>query len=156
MSRNNEKLIAQFYSAFQRGDYETMQSLYHPEAVFSDPVFTNLSSDQVKSMWEMLLTSAKDLKVEFESVIADQHSGSCFWEAWYTFSKTGRPVHNMIQANFQFKDGLILRHTDSFDLWRWSRMALGLSGTLLGWTPLLQGKIRTMAAKNLAKFRSRK
>jgi ketosteroid isomerase-like protein len=152
----HQDLIRQFYTAFQRRDYSAMQSFYHADAVFSDPVFPKLSSKEVKGMWEMLLTSAKDLKVEFNEVHADQYTGRCNWDAWYTFSKTGRPVHNVIKAQFEFRDNLIYRHTDNFDLWKWSRQALGLSGMLLGWSPIVRNKVRTMAGKNLSNFLSRK
>jgi hypothetical protein len=40
-----------------------------------------------------------------------------------------RPVVNRISAQFYFQDGLI-RHTDDFDIWKWSKQALGLTGYL--------------------------
>ena len=49
-------------------------------------------------------------------------------------------------------DGLITRHRDRFDFWRWSRQALGPAGWLLGWTPLLRAKVRATAAGNLDRF----
>jgi ketosteroid isomerase-like protein len=148
----NEKLIHDFYTAFQQRQYLPMQQSYHPEAKFHDPVFQDLSSEEVRAMWQMLLTSAKDLTVTFSTVQADDHRGSCQWEAWYTFSRTGRKVHNIVQAQFSFRDGKIIQHRDSFDLWRWSRQALGLSGILLGWSPLVKNKIRRMAQAGLKKF----
>ncbi len=145
---NTEALIRKFYTAFQQRDFLTMQSCYHPEATFSDPVFQNLSSSEVKAMWQMLLTASKDLKVTFDNVTPN----SCHWEAWYSFSKTNRPVHNIIDASFEFKDGLIYRHTDHFSFWNWSRQALGLSGFLLGWTPIVSNKVRATARKSLDRF----
>ena len=147
----HEKLIHDFYTTFQQLDFTTMQSLYHDEACFHDPVFLDLTSAEVRAMWQMLLTSAKDLKVSFSEVKVNAQAGSCRWEAWYTFSKTGRPVHNIIHASFQFKEGKIYRHKDSFDLWRWARQALGISGVLLGWSSLVQNKIRETARHNLKK-----
>ena len=149
---NNEALIRKFYTAFQQKDFLTMQSCYHPQATFGDPVFPKLTSNEVKAMWQMLLTSSKDLRVEFSNGKADERVGSCHWEAWYTFSRSGRPVHNIIDATFEFRDGLIFRHTDHFDFWRWSRQALGLSGTLLGWTPVVSNKVRDTARRSLDKF----
>ena len=67
--------------------------------------------------------------------------------ARYLFTQTGRTVVNDIQARFVIRDGLICQHDDSFDLWRWSRQALGLPGLLLGWSPLLQNKVRQQAFK---------
>ena len=41
---------------------------------------------------------------------------------------------------------------DRFDFWRWSRQALGAPGVLLGWTPMLRGKVRGQAGANLQRF----
>lgn len=152
MDSTHEALVKKFYEAFARKDFSTMQSCYHPEARFSDPVFNDLSSPQVKAMWQMLLSSSKDLRIEFSSVSADRSNGSCHWEAWYTFSRSGRLVHNIIDASFEFRDGLIYRHQDHFNFYRWSRQALGLSGLLLGWTPIIQNKVRGTANSSLTKF----
>lgn len=148
----NEALIRKFYTAFQQKDFLTMQSCYHPDARFKDPVFPNLDSKGVKAMWQMLLTSSKDLRVEFNTVKADDKTGTCRWDAWYSFSRTGRRVHNSIGAAMEFRDGLIYRHTDKFDFWKWSRQALGVSGVLLGWTPIVKNKVRATASKSLKKF----
>lgn len=148
----HEQLIQRFYSAFQQGDYRTMQECYHEQATFNDPVFQNLSSAEVKAMWQMLVTASTDLKMDFSLVKANDHEGSCHWDARYTFSRTGRAVLNRIDASFEFKDGKIFRHTDSFDLWKWSRQALGATGWLLGWSPLVSNKVRATARKSLDKF----
>jgi len=152
MKNANEELIRKFYSAFQRKDFLAMQSCYHPDATFSDPVFRQLSSKEVKAMWQMLLTSSKDLRVEFNTVHAKDNTGSAHWDAWYSFSRTGRRVHNVIVATFEFRDGLIYRHNDHFNFWKWSRQALGLSGAFLGWTPIVSSKVRNTARKSLDKF----
>lgn len=148
----NEALIKKFYLCFQQKDWEGMQSCYHDEVVFSDPVFNHLKGPKAKAMWHMLTTSAKDLTITYHHVKADDSKGSCQWEAKYTFSKTGAPVHNHIQAEFEFKDGKIIRHTDTFSLTAWAGMALGFIGKLFGWTPWIQSKIRVSAATSLTKF----
>jgi len=151
---SNEKLISTFYTAFQNRDWKAMQDCYHEEIVFNDPVFTNLKGKEAKAMWHMLVSSGKDLTLLFTAVKANERMGSCNWEAFYTFSRTGRKVHNVIEAKFEFRDGKIIRHTDSFDLWKWSRMAMGLSGILLGWSSLLRNKVRATAKASLEKFMS--
>jgi ketosteroid isomerase-like protein len=147
-----EELINKFYTAFQKKDWKTMQSCYHDDIVFSDPVFQNLKGNEAKAMWHMLVSAGKDLKLDFSNVKANDQTGSCHWEAYYTFSRTGRKVHNVIDATLEFKEGKIIRHTDVFDLWRWSGMALGISGTLLGWSPIVRNKVRGIAQANLKKF----
>ena len=131
-----------------------MQNAYHPEARFSDPVFPGLSAKEVRAMWQMLVSSASDLKVSFKNVSANDQRGECQWEAWYTFTTTGRKVHNVIRATFEFKEGKIFRHRDDFDFWRWSRMALGTPGLLLGWSPMIINKARSTAGRRLQKFMS--
>jgi ketosteroid isomerase-like protein len=148
----SEEIIRKFYTAFNDRDYATMQSCYHDDATFSDPVFPNLNSKQVKAMWQMLLTSSKDIQVTFSDVKTNDDAGSCRWDAYYTFSQTNRKVHNIIYAQFKFKDGLIFSHRDHFDFWRWSRMALGTPGLLLGWTPMLKTKVQKTAHAKLEKY----
>ena len=147
-----EQLIKTFYTAFQNKDWKTMQSCYHDEIVFSDPVFRNLKGNEAKAMWHMLVTSGKDLTIDFSKVKANDRKGSCHWEAFYTFSRTGRKVRNSIDTKFVFKDGKIFRHTDTFNLWLWSSMALGIVGVLLGWSPLIKNRVRSLAEHNLGKF----
>ncbi len=146
------ELITRFYSAFQKQDWQTMNSCYHPEAIFYDPAFRNLNSKEVRAMWHMLCLNARDFSLTFTNVSANEKTGQCSWEATYVFSKTGRKVVNQIMAAFEFKEGLIVKHTDTFDLWKWSRQALGPSGILLGWSSLVQNKVNENARKSLARF----
>jgi ketosteroid isomerase-like protein len=151
----HEELITRFYEAFSRRDGDAMAACYHDEATFSDPVFVGLDAEGVREMWRMLTTRGTDLRVEFRDVEADDARGSAHWEAWYTFSTTGKQVHNIIEASFEFRDGKIVRHVDEFGFWRWSRQALGVPGLLLGWTPIIRGAVRSGAGKELAKWRAR-
>lgn len=149
---SNTALIERLYSAFQRRDGAAMSACYAPDARFSDPVFTDLRGEEVGAMWRMLCERGKDLELTYSEVAADGESGSASWQADYTFSTTGRKVHNEIAAEFRFAGGLIAEHRDRFDLWRWSRQALGPVGLLLGWSPPVQSKIRTQAREGLDEF----
>jgi len=148
----NHALLHKFYSSFQKRDAAGMAECYHADADFSDPVFTALAGQKVKHMWGMLCERGKDLTLEFRVLGADDSRGAVHWEAHYTFSATGRKVINVIDAEFEFSNGTILHHRDRFDLWRWSRMALGVKGILLGWLPLVQNAIRARAARGLADY----
>jgi SnoaL-like domain len=145
----HEELIEQFYTCFQQKDPAGMAACYHPDAVFSDPIFQTLKRERAVAMWQMLLGRAKDMKVIFSAIQADEQQGTAHWDAHYTYSATGHKVHNVVDASFRFQDGLILVHQDSFDLTKWAAQALGTSGRLLGWTPFMQQAIRSNAAKGL-------
>lgn len=152
----HEQLIETFYKAFQQRDAEAMAACYHKDVVFSDPVFPDLHGARAGNMWRMLCARGKDLKIEFNGVNANDSTGKAHWEAWYTFSGTGRKVHNIIDAEFEFRDGKIVRHKDQFDFWRWSRQAIGPAGVLLGWTPILLNGVRKKADKGLVDFEAKK
>jgi ketosteroid isomerase-like protein len=145
------ELIERFYAAFARSDWAAMAACYHPEVHFSDEVF-DLHGADAGMMWRMLCTNGRDLQLEVSGIGSDGREGRAHWDARYTFSATGRKVLNRIDARFEFRDGLIVRHVDRFDFWAWSRQALGLPGWLLGWSGALRGKVRAQAAKSLAAF----
>jgi len=153
-SQSNTDLIYRFYDAFNRLDAEAMAACYTEDVLFSDPVFGELRGREAGDMWRMLTSKAQDFSVRFDQVRADERSGGAHWVATYLFSQTGRTVINDIQARFVFRDGKICEHHDHFDLWRWSRQALGAKGALLGWTPLVQNAIRAQAQKGLKAFQS--
>ncbi len=146
----NDDVIVRFYEGFAAGDADTMATCYHEKIHFHDPVFQDLNGPEVMKMWRMLLARSDDLAITLGDHRADEAIGSAHWSAVYTFSQTGRIVHNEIDAAFMFKDGLIIDHIDRFDFWKWTRMALGLPGTLLGWSPVVQGKVRKQSAQLLA------
>jgi len=149
----NEQTIDRFYSAFQQLDFATMQSCYHEGAVFNDPVFGLLDESETKAMWEMLCKRAKDFSLVFGNIqLLDEEYTTCNWTASYLFTKTGRRVVNKITAHMKFKDGLIIEHTDAFDIYRWTRQALGLTGLLFGWSPWMNKRIQKQAKEGLAKF----
>lgn len=155
MPNANAELITRFYQAFARKDAEAMAACYAADVQFSDAVFIGLKGAQASDMWRMLCSRAQDFSLSFSAVEADAQRGSAQWTAQYTFSATGRTVVNQIRAEFVFKDGLIIEHRDHFDLWRWSRQALGLKGVLLGWLPPVQAAIRAQARQGLAAFQRR-
>jgi len=61
-----------------------------------------------------------------------------------------------VRAEFVIKDGKIVRHTDSFNLWRWARQALGLNGLLIGWSAFFQARMQETTRGLLADFQKAK
>lgn len=146
---DNEQLIKRFYDAFAARDGAAMAACYAEDAKFSDPVFPSLTGTEPGAMWRMLTGRADDLEVELVEHKASESAGSANWVATYTFSQTGRRVVNDVQAHFRFENGLIAEHMDDFNFYKWSRQALGTSGLLLGWTPILRGAVQKKARAGL-------
>lgn len=149
----NESILHKFYTAFVNANATEMCACYHPKIQFSDPVFGLLKGNEVCDMWQMLIDKSNgNLKINFSEIKADEYVGSLQWIATYNFSKTNRKVVNKIHAKFQFQDGLIIKHTDDFDIWKWSIQALGWKGYLMGWTGYIQKKIQNNATSALKSY----
>ena len=148
----NEKLLYSFYSHLGRLNAPGMCQCYQREVVFSDPIFPSLKSWEAAAMWHMLCDRSAEINVDVLDIHADDERGVAKWEARYVYSDTGRPVHNIITSKFKFYQGKVIRQKDDFDLWRWSRMALGAKGVLLGWSSAFQEKLRQMARRRLKQY----
>ena len=149
----NAEVIRNFYEAFARNDAEGMVACYHDGIKFTDPAFGTLEGKYAKNMWRMLIENGKgNIKIDFSNVAAKNERGSADWVAEYVFSKTGRKVINKIHAEFEFREGKIFRHVDDFDIWTWSKQALGISGYLLGWSSFMKNKIQQNAKSALAQY----
>jgi ketosteroid isomerase-like protein len=131
------EIISQFYKAFKNLDAEAMVAYYHDDVEFEDPAFGKLYGIHAKNMWRMLCKSqqGKDFKVKFNDIQQVDYTVTANWEASYTFSITGRKVHNKIKAKFLFKDSKIIKHNDHFrciagQFRRWVLKVLHLVGCL--------------------------
>lgn len=155
--QTNAEIITKFYTAFQSLDYQTMNSCYSDDIVFSDPAFGLLRGEEVKCMWEMLCKNARDFSLTFSNIqLLDEEYATCNWVATYTFSKTGRKVVNNIKAFMKLKDGKIIEHSDAFRLSTWIGQALGWKGKLFGWMGWMKRKVQKGARKNLIAFIEKK
>lgn len=153
---DNKELIHKFYTSFANGDYKGMLACYHKDVVFQDPAFGVLKGNRAFKMWEMLLSS-KNAKthISFDNVQANAESGKATWIAAYFYGDKKRKVVNQVSASFLFKEGKIIAHTDTFDLWKWSKQALGVSGFVLGWSSFMKNKIQQTTSEKLDEFINR-
>ncbi len=151
-----KNIIESFYQAFKNLDAETMADCYHKDIVFEDPAFGVLKGERAKNMWQMLCESqkGKNFVVNTYNITCNEKTGSAHWEAFYKFSKTGRKIHNKIDAEFIIKDGKIIKHTDHFNLHNWAKQALGFKGYLMGGTSFFKRKLQLQTNRLLDKFES--
>jgi hypothetical protein len=150
-----ENVINNFYTNFNKLKPEEMVKNYHKDVTFEDPGFGVLHGEHAKNMWRMLCENATNFRIDFSGIEIKNNKGYAHWEAHYTFSKTGKKVHNIIDAEFEFKDGLIIKHTDTFDLHKWARQALGFKGLLFGGTSFFKKKLNQQTNHLLSKFESK-
>lgn len=146
-----ETTARRYWDAIGRLDAETMADCYAHDATFEDPVF-QLQGPACGMMWRMLFQGARDLEIKPGKMTVQDGIAHGRLDAWYTFTATGRKVHNRIETRLVLRNGKIIDHHDRFDFYKWSRQALGVKGWLLGWTPLVRGAVRRQARKRLEKW----
>ncbi len=149
---DNRALLNKFYTAFQNRDAQAMNSCYHKNIVFKDPAFGILKGNKAKAMWEMLCTTGKDLEIKFSDIEVIDNNGKVNWEADYTFSATKKKVHNVVYAEFIFKDGKIIEHIDTFCFHNWSSQAFGFIGKLFGKSAFFQRQFQQRANRLLDEY----
>ena len=140
----NAALIDRFYEAFARQDGEAMAACYTPDAHFSDPVFTDLHGEEVGRDVADALRARHRPAGRALGGRGRRRAG---------LGPLGGRLHVLHRATGPQRDrGLVSlpgrpdrRPSRQFDLWAWSRQALGPLGVVLGWSPPVQGKIRAQA-----------
>jgi limonene-1,2-epoxide hydrolase len=153
MNHPTIQLIQDFYQAFQKKDPKAMTDCYHKNVVFYDPAFGNIQGHRVRAMWYMLMEKGgDDLSISFSDIQANDSIASAKWTATYYYGPEKRKVVNEVVGTFYIQNGKILQHTDHFDLWHWSRQALGFEGYLLGWTKAMKLKIQRESSKMLSRY----
>ena len=150
-------MITSFYQAFKSMEVDRMLAHYHPQVIFEDPAFGELNYEEVCAMWHMLIESQRgqDFQISYRITSEDEQEGKANWEAHYTFSRTGRRVHNVIEAHMRFEQGQIIQHHDNFNLHRWAGQALGWSGRLIGWTPYFRKQLQAQTNRMLKRYMQR-
>jgi hypothetical protein len=141
-----------FYEAMDKRNTTEMNRFYADSLQFSDPVFPKLNATETKAMWDMLVGRSKSIRIEHTVLESGPKHVIVNWIARYNFSKTGRPVANNITTRMDIENNSIVLQKDTFDLYAWSKQALGIQGYLLGWTSFMQNKIRATAQENLKTF----
>lgn len=155
MRSSEEQLIEKFYTAFANKDAAAMASCYSDDIEFEDPAFGKLKGREAVAMWTMLVSRSKDLRITFSEISANSGKGNAMWIATYTFTKTGRKIINKIHASFEFADGKITKHNDSFDLNAWLKMAFGWKGFLFANVAFLKNKFKQQVRKTLVDYMAR-
>jgi hypothetical protein len=155
----HSRRIVEFYEAFHRLDAAALRSAYAPRARFTSPVFNLRGAGEIGALWAMLCEAIdrrrlEHWRIEVSDIEATAKRGRARWEPHYSIRASGRAVHSVIDAEFTFdKEGRIVSHDERFSFWNWSHQALGMQGTLLGWSPLLRLKTRAWLNQSLAAYR---
>ena len=140
---NSKEIAIKFYDAFSVANIDVLKQLYDKKLIFNDNIFVNLDYNETISMWSSLLVGNKNMSIKYEIKKYSEKYVEVEWIADYLFTSTNRNVKNIILAKMEIDQGKIINHTDNFDFYKWSQMAFGITGVLIGWTSFFKNKVRT-------------
>ena len=146
---NSKEIAIKFYDAFSAANIDVLKQLYDKKLIFNDNIFVNLDYNETISMWSSLLVGNKNMSIKYEIKKYSEKYVEVEWIADYLFTSTNRNVKNIILAKMEIDQGKIINHTDNFDFYKWSQMAFGITGALIGWTSFFKNKVRTEAYNKL-------
>lgn len=146
---NSKEIAIKFYDAFSVANIDVLKQLYDKKLIFNDNIFVNLDYNETISMWSSLLVGNKNMSIKYEIKKYSEKYVEVEWIADYLFTSTNRNVKNIILAKMEIDQGKIINHKDNFDFYKWSQMAFGITGVLIGWTSFFKNKVRTEAYNKL-------
>jgi ketosteroid isomerase-like protein len=140
---NNEELLTNLFQYLNVHDHKRMADCYDEDAAFRDIAFTLRGKRQIHAMWDMICSDNKegvksDIMATVRELSANDSTGRVVVLDDYTFRDTGQSVHNKIVSLFEFREGRIIKQTDTCDPVCWSRQAFG------GFTGLIAGYVGFM------------
>lgn len=154
----HEQLLTKLFQSLNEHNHKGMAECYDEHAKFRDIAFDLSGRAEIHGMWEMICSDndlgPADIVVTVQELVANDTGARAIIVDDYTFRKTGRKVHNMIESKFELRDGLILRQKDSCDAVDWAKQAFGpLKGLIPGYCERVR---RKSAMKGLREFMKRK
>ena len=143
-------LIRRFYGHLAAADAQGAAACYHPDVLFSEPLFPSLRGEAAAELLRLRLAPGTRREVRLLEASSDEHGATARWSAREVVR--GRTVLIEGRSMFAFRDGLIARHYDHYPLWRWIAQALGPAGAALGWFGPFRWAVRRRAARALERF----
>jgi steroid delta-isomerase-like uncharacterized protein len=117
---NNQEIVRQYVAAFNRGDYDTLRSLFAPDAVIQG-VLGQGGMDKVVAIWQEIRT-ALAVELTVEEIVADGDIVAVRYtergRSVGTFrgqAPTGKPYEIVAMEWFQIHDGKIHRRWGARD-----------------------------------------
>lgn len=157
-SHTQTDIPEKLYRALNDRDYKAMWKLYSPKATYSDPAYGQLRGAEIKAMWHQLCSRNTDLEAEVLEVDnIDDRTISYTWKAYYTHAMYNGEIENVIEGEIMLDEkGHIISQHETYSLWKWFSMALGIAGKLLGWRRSMKDNLQRSVRKSLNDFMEKK
>lgn len=123
--------------------------LCHPDLHYFDPILGDLHGREALARWPIFFAQPHEPSLHFFDITAKDDTVHVRYFLHYTDAETGRKIDHGISAELTIRDNRITHHKDTFDIWRFATMKLGMRGRLLGFLPSTADALRKKARAEL-------
>jgi hypothetical protein len=129
-------VVRQFYDAFQKSDFGTMESLYGAKVAWHDTVFSADGRDAVMGIWRFELDPKVGGQITYQILGAkapDAQGNTQVQVRWRDVYKFfGNPIDHSIDATLTVDAaGKIVSHQESYSWSEWAHQAFPFLGSLV-------------------------
>ena len=125
MASETEKLLAAYPAAWSAHDLDKIQTFFHDDCIYADPTLgvVKKGKDGVLEFAKEVFSMQPDFHLAYSQYFATESHGASVWTITNTWNGefhgvdvTGTKVSFVGTTMFEFKNGLISRNTDYWDL----------------------------------------
>lgn len=106
--------LANFFDTLSESTLAHLDTLYHPDIQFQDPINQANGIEQLNSVFKDLFHQLKEIEIRVGDRQGDAHSGFLRWTMKYRFRRHHRTIEGTTHASFN-ADGLVKTQTDFWD-----------------------------------------
>ncbi|TPV53710.1 nuclear transport factor 2 family protein [Aestuariibacter sp. GS-14] len=113
--------FTQFYADLANVDIDDLDTIYHPETVFKDPIATHTGIESVKRYFGHLLDSTRECRFEihhFAEFAAQQSEYDAIveWTMHLVLNNANSPIHVDGVSLLKLKNERVIYHRDYYDM----------------------------------------
>lgn len=105
------------YSELGTRDFEVLNSIYHPDVEFKDPMHRITGADHLIDYFESIYTNVNSCQFDIHKVIESEDEAALYWNMSYQHKKLngGKTIVVEGHSHLIAKDGLVIFHRDYLD-----------------------------------------
>ncbi len=116
MEQNPQPILqlASFFDTFSESSLEKLNTVYHPDVQFNDPINAAKGIEQLHRVYKDLFTQLRDIEIKVRDQAGNSDLGFLRWTMDYRFRRHDRTIEGATHARFD-EGGLVKAQTDFWD-----------------------------------------
>lgn len=140
-SMPSEDTIRKFYNSFSGSNLELLDSFYHPQIRFEDPLEKVDGLEDLKGYFARVYRSITEINFDFQQFFTEDDTICAVWTMSYCTPalNRGQPIRLPGVSIFKLKEGKVIYHRDIFDTAAMLHRELPVLGRII---KLIEGRLR--------------